>query len=543
MFTVMVVDHEPHSRRELASFLQSDEFRDFTCLTAPDRETALELAQASAPDIALIRLGLPGASGMELIREWKASGLPTVCILLTAAGELSPGDDPFGQGAFDCLSQPLCSRAVKQSVMEAAQLLLNRSRRHGSLQQLKRHWREHLRSAKAETLRRWVTADRSPLENRRDTLEALQLALTFSRAHVGIVRLDYGSLSGGPHKEQDLELLRYGVMNIVQETLSPVYSGLLEAFRDGEHIVWIGNYRGWVAGRLKLHLPLLQHNLRTYLQLTASIGIGLPQENVNNAALSCRQAREAAEARFYAGRGGCYFYEEESTRPADAICNATAAERELYGLEMAVTEAVRTGSPDKALDGITLWLEHCRSRTQYPRKELILRAAALIGELRRHLFQSAGGPWPGEAQLEEAVSKLDQLETFDELAASLTDTIGALAGRLQLSKPLHHVIQQVLELISDKYDTALTLKSAAKSVYVSPVYLSRLFKKEMGVNFLSHLHHYRIAQAKKLLEEQRMKIVSVAKTVGYQNECHFSITFKKWTGLTPSEYQKQHRRA
>ncbi|MCD1261145.1 response regulator transcription factor [Paenibacillus athensensis] len=543
MFTVMVVDHEPQSRNELASFLQSDEFREFSCVAAADREAARELAHASAPDIALIRLSLPDAGGMELIREWRASGLPTVCILLTATDEWRPEDDPFAQGAFDCLSLPLCSRAVKQSVMEAAQLLLNRSRRHGSLQQLQRHWREHLRSAKAETLRRWVTTDRSPLENRRDSLEALQLALTFSRAHVGVVRLDYGSIHGGPHKEQDLELLRYGVMNIVQETLSPVYSGLLEAFRDGEHIVWIGNYRGWVAGRLKLHLPLLQINLRKYLRLTASIGIGMPQENINSAALSYRQAREAAEARFYAGRGGCYFYEEERSAAGSAALDAAHAERELYGLEMGIVDAVRTGSQAKALNGIALWLEHCRSKAQYSRSELILRAAALIGELRRQLFQSAGSPWPGEAQLEEAVAKLAQWETFDELAASLSEMVGALAGHLQRSKPLHRVIQEVLELISGKYDTALTLESAAKSVYVSPVYLSRLFKKEMGVNFLTYLHHYRIAQAKKLLEEQRMKIVSVAKTVGYQNECHFSITFKKWTGLTPSEYQKQHRRA
>lgn len=44
-------------------------------------------------------------------------------------------------------------------------------------------------------------------------------------------------------------------------------------------------------------------------------------------------------------------------------------------------------------------------------------------------------------------------------------------------------------------------------------------------------------EAKKLLR-QNLKMYAVAKLVGYGEERHFSATFKKWTGLTPSQYQK-----
>lgn len=103
--------------------------------------------------------------------------------------------------------------------------------------------------------------------------------------------------------------------------------------------------------------------------------------------------------------------------------------------------------------------------------------------------------------------------------------------------PTHRTVQNALDIIHAKYQTNITLESVSKEVFVSNTYLSSLFKQQIGINFLDYLHQYRIEQAKLLLN-QKYKIFAVAKLVGYLDERHFGITFKKWTGLTPTQFQK-----
>ena len=67
--------------------------------------------------------------------------------------------------------------------------------------------------------------------------------------------------------------------------------------------------------------------------------------------------------------------------------------------------------------------------------------------------------------------------------------------------------------------------------------ISASLETKLGINLLDYVHQYRVEQAKLLLR-RGIKIFAVAKFVGYQDERHFSITFKKWAGLTPSQYQK-----
>ena len=75
---------------------------------------------------------------------------------------------------------------------------------------------------------------------------------------------------------------------------------------------------------------------------------------------------------------------------------------------------------------------------------------------------------------------------------------------------------------------------------ISPVYLSRLFKKEEGINFLDYLNQYRIDAAKKLLQNPQYNVLEAADMTGFKNTRYFSKIFKKNVGLTPSEYRKRH---
>lgn len=69
--------------------------------------------------------------------------------------------------------------------------------------------------------------------------------------------------------------------------------------------------------------------------------------------------------------------------------------------------------------------------------------------------------------------------------------------------------------------------------------MSRIFKQEKGVNFVSYLTEVRLEKAKIYLRSGKLKVYAVAEMVGYPNYTYFSKIFKKHVGVTPEEYREQ----
>ena len=92
--------------------------------------------------------------------------------------------------------------------------------------------------------------------------------------------------------------------------------------------------------------------------------------------------------------------------------------------------------------------------------------------------------------------------------------------------------------IAEHYQQTVSLTEIAEIAHVSPSHLSRLFSKEVGINFRTYLMEYRIHQAAKIFQEKPFKCAEVAKLVGYEDYFQFSKIFKKVMGISPREYQK-----
>lgn len=87
-------------------------------------------------------------------------------------------------------------------------------------------------------------------------------------------------------------------------------------------------------------------------------------------------------------------------------------------------------------------------------------------------------------------------------------------------------------------DADISITSIAMELGVSEGHLSHIFKKETGYTVINYLTQYRIHAAMKLLQDCRYKVYQVAEQVGYRDVSYFSSTFKKFTGVSPSDYQE-----
>lgn len=85
----------------------------------------------------------------------------------------------------------------------------------------------------------------------------------------------------------------------------------------------------------------------------------------------------------------------------------------------------------------------------------------------------------------------------------------------------------------------VTLQSIAAEVFVTPNYLSLLFKIRTGKTFIETLTDLRIEEAKRQITETNLKNMEISRHIGYQDPRYFSKLFKQKVGLTPSEYRER----
>jgi len=114
----------------------------------------------------------------------------------------------------------------------------------------------------------------------------------------------------------------------------------------------------------------------------------------------------------------------------------------------------------------------------------------------------------------------------------------ALVGDAEVQKGIY-VVQKVMDYIWKNYgDSTLSIKTLAEYVYLTPTYLSNLFKKGTGITIGQYIVDVRIENAKRLMKDPRLKFYEVACMVGYEDANYFAKIFKKKTQMTPSEYKE-----
>lgn len=101
------------------------------------------------------------------------------------------------------------------------------------------------------------------------------------------------------------------------------------------------------------------------------------------------------------------------------------------------------------------------------------------------------------------------------------------------------LIKKVMDYMNSHLsDKNMSIKLLADEVYLTPTYLSSLFKKTTGSTIGQYLTEIRMNKAQELLMDTGLKLYQIAEMVGFEDANYFAKTFKKKTGMLPSEYRE-----
>ncbi len=101
------------------------------------------------------------------------------------------------------------------------------------------------------------------------------------------------------------------------------------------------------------------------------------------------------------------------------------------------------------------------------------------------------------------------------------------------------VLHRCQDILNNYFEQDITLVEMGRLTGVTPSYLSRLFKKDLGVNYTEYVNQLRMNKAKELLNVPHLKMMEIANMVGFNNANYFAKIFKRYEGMTPNEYHDQ----
>ena len=99
------------------------------------------------------------------------------------------------------------------------------------------------------------------------------------------------------------------------------------------------------------------------------------------------------------------------------------------------------------------------------------------------------------------------------------------------------VVGQARQFIQDHYTETISRQDIEMAVHMNGDYLNRIFKKETGYSLIQYIQYYRVLAAKQMITKGRTNLADVAFSAGFDNPSYFIKVFRKWTGMTPGEYE------
>ena len=142
---------------------------------------------------------------------------------------------------------------------------------------------------------------------------------------------------------------------------------------------------------------------------------------------------------------------------------------------------------------------------------------------------------------ETIYSRLSTMPDIQAFIPEFLEIVSAADQLLNMRSQNHNldVVRRVQEYIYANLQNDISLDDAARTVSLSPPYVSRIFRDIAGINFVSYVKKCKMERASELLRQGEMNVDQVAVSLGYNSTAYFIKNFKDSYGVTPKAYQKR----
>lgn len=137
----------------------------------------------------------------------------------------------------------------------------------------------------------------------------------------------------------------------------------------------------------------------------------------------------------------------------------------------------------------------------------------------------------------QKIEDLTSIQSIHQLEYSMLDDFIQTVKKAD-NLPYSPVINKAIIYLHEHILSELTLEEIAQACYVSPSYLSHLFKKEVGLSVVQFINEKRVEESKYFLLNTSTSIADIARLFQFCNQSYYTSVFKKYVNQTPKQYRE-----
>ncbi len=491
-------------------------------------EEALELAEQTHLDVVMTDIKMPFMDGLTLCAKLKENYKNTKVVLYSGFDDFELAREAVHLEAEEYLLKPISAKDLENVFGKVKENLDREFDERRNMETLYNFYQKSLPMMREHLLT-------GMLEGRLSEEQALSMIKSYEMDFVApyyAVSVLHPETGVGSKDILNAQMLQFSLLNLAKEYLEKNIKGYTFMYIDS--IVCIARFEN--ADDIQnfvYHTDQVCKMGARLLDVNVVAGVGLAYPSLDKIAVSYEDAKEALEYRIVIGSDAqvIYLNDVEPKTKTDSL-------PELQGLA-AIIHSMKFGGKEEVAVVIAEFAKELKEgmvSVQQCQLAFMETMTELLKLMRNYqidvtdIFEEGLDPY----------AEIHKFRSIDEFAAWLQDTCNKIRRMIRqerndTTKTMTEKAKQYIEEHYSKSD--LSVEDLCSHLNVSATYFSTMFKKAVGMSFVTYLTQVRLEHAVNLLNNTEDKSYIIAEKVGYTEPNYFSYVFKKKYGISPSKYR------
>lgn len=534
MYRILVVDDEAVVREGMRDNMNWGELGFEFVGDCENGSEAMEAIDKLQPDVVLTDINMPFVDGLELTR-YVVEKYPRIkVVILTGYDEFGYAQQAVKLKAYDYILKPITARELRKVLEKLRGDLEEEARKMEDMSRLKMQLRESLPLLKERFLNRLVTGQLRE-GSFEEKLQYFDIDFKGSCFLALLVDADDDRDFRRYHPGTEDELLLFAIYNISDEIVGNYGRGIVFQNNHEKTVVILqGESRESLLECAARVSEDIREAVEKYLIFTVTVGVGTVCSSLKDLKDSYGGALSALDYRFLLGKNRVITIGDiEGNMHGSSPYNKEWEKKLISGIKTGTVQEIDViiGNIIKSLRESHILMDRCYIHIQ----QVIISTLDALNELGVSEAEMQGND-------NSPLTDIYRHKTLEEVEVWLRKFCKK-ASYLLSNKRDSFSRQQALkavEYITGNYmNESLSLQDVCRSLSMSTSYFSTVFKNFTGETFVEYLTKVRVEKARELLKGSDLKTYEIAHRVGYGDPHYFSLSFKKATGMTPTEYRER----
>lgn len=529
LYKMILVDDEEDVRVSMAKKVDWNALGFEVIGSVSNGEEALELTEHMHVDVVLTDIKMPFMDGLQLCAKVKENYKNTRVVLYSGFDEFELAREAIHLEAEEYLLKPIGAKDLENVFRRIKTNLDQELDERKNLKNLNDYYQKSLPLMREQLLAGLLDGKFSN-EHAKRMIESYGMDLISPFYSVALLKRDSHKKTDGFQEDQ---LRMISQMNLAKEYFEDnikchifMYLGNVVIIAQMEQADEIHQF--------VYHMNQVCKMGDRMLDMDSDAGIGSVCSELSQIHRSYEEARTALDYRVLGEEKGQAIYINDVEPKSNKV-----VWHEWTGIQE-IIHSMKFGTEEELKASIDCFIEEMKSENMVTVQQFQLVFMEILTEmmkLMRSYQLDASEVFGKNIMPYQEAEKIHLLEELEEWLQNKCFCIWKMIRNIRTSST-NALTDKAKAYIEEYYmKSDLSVEELCKYLNVSTSYFSTMFKKEIGMSFVSYLTKVRMEHAVDLLNNTEDKSYVIAWKVGYTEANYFSYVFKKQYGVSPSKYR------